>query len=108
MSKNKIRNLENKGVFLQELYALSALSVGIECPYIVRYHSSWIEDNILYIVMEMCKNTLRSYAQKKRHQSLQGITESQVVKVMRDVCMGLKELHSRDIVHLDIKPENIL
>jgi serine/threonine protein kinase len=27
---------------------------------------------------------------------------------MRDVCLGLQELHSRGIVHLDIKPENIL
>jgi wee1-like protein kinase len=27
---------------------------------------------------------------------------------MRDVCLGLEELHSRGIVHLDIKPENIL
>jgi serine/threonine protein kinase len=27
---------------------------------------------------------------------------------MRDVCLGLHDLHTRGIVHLDIKPENIL
>ena len=27
---------------------------------------------------------------------------------MREVCLGLQELHNRGIVHLDIKPENIL
>jgi len=27
---------------------------------------------------------------------------------MRDVCLGLNELHGKGIVHLDIKPENIL
>lgn len=27
---------------------------------------------------------------------------------MRDICLGLTELHARGIVHLDIKPENIL
>jgi len=27
---------------------------------------------------------------------------------MRDVCLGLQELHEKGIVHLDIKPENIL
>lgn len=30
------------------------------------------------------------------------------MKIIRDVLLGLQELHSKDIVHLDIKPENIL
>jgi serine/threonine protein kinase len=29
-------------------------------------------------------------------------------RVIRDVLLGLQELHSQGIVHLDIKPENIL
>jgi serine/threonine protein kinase len=27
---------------------------------------------------------------------------------MRDVCLGLRDLHKRKIIHLDIKPENVL
>ena len=34
--------------------------------------------------------------------------ETQVLKVLRHVNLGLHHLHSRRIVHLDIKPENIL
>lgn len=30
------------------------------------------------------------------------------MKIIRDVLLGLSELHSKEIVHLDIKPENIL
>jgi hypothetical protein len=33
-----------KASFLQEVYALSALSVGFESPHIVRYYSGWLED----------------------------------------------------------------
>jgi len=29
-------------------------------------------------------------------------------KIIRDILLGLNELHRQDIVHLDIKPENIL
>lgn len=34
--------------------------------------------------------------------------ENEIKKIMRDVCLGLEELHQRGIIHLDIKPENIL
>ena len=38
---------------------LSALSVGVECPYIVMYLNSWIEDERIHIVMELCEKSLR-------------------------------------------------
>lgn len=38
---------------LQEVYALSALSVSAENPYIVRYYNGWIENNQLFIQMEL-------------------------------------------------------
>lgn len=36
------------------------------------------------------------------------MNEDEIKKIMRDVCLGLNELHNQGIVHLDIKPENIL
>jgi serine/threonine protein kinase len=36
------------------------------------------------------------------------MTESEVVNYIRQVCEGLKHMHEENIVHLDIKPENIL
>lgn len=38
---------------LQEAYALAALSVSSENPYIVRYYRGWIENEQLYIQMEL-------------------------------------------------------
>lgn len=56
--------------------------------------------------MELCKKSLRVYANKKRDRD--NLNEDTMRRIMRDVCLGLEELHSRGIVHLDIKPENIL
>jgi serine/threonine protein kinase len=59
--------------------------------------------------MELCKFSLRQYANKQRKLQPSGmIPEDDLKRIMRDVCLGLQELHSRGIVHLDIKPENIL
>jgi hypothetical protein len=38
---------------IQEVYALSALSVSSENPYIVRYYRGWVENGQLYIQMEL-------------------------------------------------------
>lgn len=52
--------------------------------------------------MEMCEtNVLNEY----KHSP---IGEEHLRAIARDVLLGLKSLHDKDIVHLDIKPENIL
>ncbi len=51
--------------------------------------------------------SLREYACRARA-SGEGLCESELKQIMREVCLGLQELHSRGIVHLDIKPENIM
>lgn len=39
---------------------------------------------------------------------LPGIAEVEIRKIVRDVLLGLRELHQENIVHLDLKPGNIL
>ncbi|KAF6030112.1 unc-22 [Bugula neritina] len=36
------------------------------------------------------------------------MSESEVIKYIRQICEGLQSMHELGIVHLDIKPENIL
>ena len=53
--------------------------------------------------MEHCKHSLRYLLDTNPF-----FSDSQIRQILRDVLTGLKSLHSRNIVHLDIKPENIL
>ncbi len=57
--------------------------------------------NMPYLIMEYCpKGALNKQVGK--------LTEQEIWKVLHDVAAGLAYLHSKEIVHQDIKPDNIL
>jgi tRNA A-37 threonylcarbamoyl transferase component Bud32 len=92
---------------LKEVHALAALSdlgtTELGTLHIVRYHQAWMEDHQLYIQTELCTGTL---FQEMRTSSLLQ-EERRRYKVLRELLLALELLHRKDMVHLDIKPENI-
>ena len=52
--------------------------------------------------MELCECSLAKYIRERE------VSESLIRKILRDVCKALKKLHLHNIVHMDIKSENIL
>ena len=87
---------------LQEAYILASSSMIDDNCYIIRYYSVWTEGSYLYICIELCENSLKKHIEKTQ------VTENLICKVLRDVLKGLTKLHENNIVHMDIKPENIL
>jgi wee1-like protein kinase len=53
--------------------------------------------------MEHCNTSLRQLIENTSY-----FPETQLKTILRDVASGLKVLHLKNVVHLDIKPENIL
>jgi len=103
-SQKHFRGESEKNSAIQEAFALSALSVYDDIPNIIRYYSTWIEEEKLYIAMELCETSLTKISESKTTR----FEEKHLKHIMRDICLGLAKLHEYDIVHLDIKPENIL
>lgn len=73
---------------------------------VVRYFCTEQDRQFRYIAVELCSATLQDYTEGGRVKELHSqITE---LDVLRQSTKGLIHLHSLNIVHRDIKPQNVL
>ena len=97
---------------LKEVYALAALMNNSDNLHIVRYFSSWIDvDDKLYIQTELCDMSLEELLRIRNQQESppsDSELEQVACEILRQLLSGLRALHGSNVVHLDIKPANIL
>ena len=77
---------------------------GLQCPNIIKIFDTLVHGDRVFIVMEvMGKGDLRKYINKNG-----ALTERQARNFFMDITNGVSYLHSKNIVHLDLKLENLL
>lgn len=91
---------------------------SINCKYIVKYYESWIENGCLNIVMEFCEKgdlskLLKQYVSNgnshNNGESLEiGLPEDKIWDILIQLCIGVNYMHSKKILHRDLKTQNIL
>lgn len=89
-----------RGKFIREAQVIA----GMEHPHIVRVTDVFEENGTAYYVMENL--TGGSLADKVKKEG--PFSEAKAEKYIRQVSAALAYIHSRNTVHLDIKPSNIL
>ena len=80
------------------------LRSSIQCPHIVRYHHYMKDHLFMYLVLDLCEETLRDLVYSATDEYL----EEHGPRMIKEILTGLEFLHCRGILHRDLKPSNVL
>ncbi|XP_004526743.1 membrane-associated tyrosine- and threonine-specific cdc2-inhibitory kinase isoform X1 [Ceratitis capitata] len=69
----------------------------------VQFYRAWEQNDRLYMQMELCRESLDRYLVRRRD-----IPEETIWNILLDLLLALKNLHDRNLIHLDIKLDNVL
>ena len=90
--------------FKEKLIKEAKILSAVQHPHIVNVLEVFEENNTAYIVMEYIKGCSLKYMLDK-----EGVlTENKALKYIHQIGNALDFVHEKNIVHLDIKPSNIL
>ncbi|NXU82363.1 NEK1 kinase, partial [Xiphorhynchus elegans] len=82
-----------------------AVLANVKHPNIVLYRESFEENGCLYIVMDYCEGG--DLFKKINAQKGVLFSEDQILDWFVQICLALKHIHDRKILHRDIKSQNI-
>ena len=99
--KREFREDEN---FVKKFWSEAQSAAGLQHPNIVNVYDVAEDRGLYYIVMELVEGiTLKEYIQKKGK-----LTPKEVIGITLQVCAGIETAHSNNIIHRDVKPQNII
>lgn len=105
VTRNKIHgNTHEERVAMNEVFAHSAL---IKHKHVVRYYNSWVENGRVYIQNEFCEGGSLAAKIREFKETGKRFTEAELKRILLHLAKGLDYIHSKFLVHLDVKPENI-
>lgn len=69
----------------------------------ITLYKAWEQNDLLYMQLELCKTNLEIFSLKNEN-----ISEDRIWDILVDILLALKGLHDQNLIHLDIKLENIM
>ena len=90
--------------FVSKFWAEVQSAAGLVNPNVVNVYDVGVENGIYYIVMELVEGiTLKKYIEKRGR-----LPYKEAVSIAIQVANGMDAAHKHNIVHRDIKPQNII
>ncbi|XP_053328210.1 serine/threonine-protein kinase 17B [Spea bombifrons] len=88
------------------IHEIAILELAKTSPHIVDFHEVYETDNEIILVLEYAAGgELFNLCVPDRNEAL---SEIQIIRILRQILEGVHFLHQNNIVHLDLKPQNIL
>lgn len=104
MKEMEIKNKSQMQMALREAEILKDIMEKISHPNIMHIEKVFQVGSKFYMVFPLCTGgELYEHIIRRGH-----FTETDAAILIRDLVSGINSLHQEDILHLDIKPENIL
>ena len=98
------REFRDDETFVRKFQTEAQAAAGLLHPNIVNVYDVGEDHGLYYIVMELVEGiTLKDYIEKKG-----SLTPKEVISIAIQVCAGMEVAHNNNIVHRDIKPQNIM
>jgi hypothetical protein len=85
---------------LNEMFALAALGSHVN---VIRYYNAWIEQPRLYLQCEFCSGG----SVQQRVNAGAVFSEAELCTLFRQMASALVHIHAHNLVHLDVKPDNM-
>lgn len=90
--------------FVTKFRAEAQSAAGLEHPNIVNVYDVGSQDGFYYIIMEYVQGiTLKTYIEKKGQ-----LNYKETLSIAIQVARGIQAAHAKNIIHRDIKPQNIM
>jgi len=90
--------------FTQRFRQEAASAANLQSPYIVNVYDWGHDDDTYFIVMEFVRGSDLKTAIQQRG----AINQRKAAEIGSQVCQALTVAHNQDIIHRDIKPQNIM
>ena len=87
--KDKINDIQKEAEILSKF----------NCKNIVKYHGSQQNKEKFYILMEYCNGLNLKDFIKEHSQNNTNIEENIIYHIIKQICLGIKEIHNKNIIH---------
>ena len=107
MDRAKFQGARNKILVQNEIKSMQA----VRHKNVVQLFEPLYSESHVMMVLEFCETDLKKYMHAKGARGLPSrapLSEAETKNFMRDFAAGLQELRAHDIIHRDLKDENLL